>query len=809
MKLPFLLLLSFQFFFTCFGLAQEKLPVTATRILNPPKLDGHLDDDCWKEAKPYNQFFEGAPTPGIPTNNTEVFVVYNNDAIYVGIKCFMQRDSIWMHLSKRDNLFDDADAIFFGFDTYHDGLNGFGFGVSARGVQSDFKIYANSEIDNAWDAVWDSKVIINDDGYYAEIKIPYSALRFPKVDVQDWAVDFYRIVRRTRHDYHSCNNDPEVNGIVSQWQPLEGISNIEPPLRLSLSPYATYYFNTYHDKENDVTTNASQLKGGMDLKWGVSQSFTLDATLIPDFGQVQSDNIIYNLTAFEVQYDEKRPFFTEGTELFNKAELFYSRRVGFISDYYDEHGDSNVSILNYPVNTKLLNATKFSGRTKSGLGIGIFNGITGNTYAVGVNEEGDTADVLVDPLTNFNVLVLDKTLKNNSFFTFTNTNVIRDAEGRDANVANVLAFIANKKNSYAGYGYLAVSTLRNQFGDSIEFTNGYLNKLGFEKISGNFTFEVSHRAISPDYNQNDLGYLEFNNQNTEEAEFKYNINSPFGKFNELHSFNTINYDYRNNNGAFINTAAHGFFELVDKKYWGFFSYYYFAPFGFHNYYEPRVEGRYYDVPAAYELGLGFNTDYRKHFALSVEGGPTIWNETGRIKYRWQIEPRFRIGNSFTIIPSSETHLYMNDVGYVDVDSSSNIIFGRRDVTEVNNAINASYFFNGNLSIGAKLRYYTNKGAYDQYYVLNEDGTTMPTANYSGNANYNFNAWTIDMSLTWWFLPGSEIDLVWKNAITGFDDITNLSYRENFNHTFDFPSNNNLSLRVRYYIDYQMVKKLLK
>ncbi len=808
MKLPFLLLLSFQFFFTGFGLAQEKLPVTATRILNPPKIDGLLDDECWKQAKPYNQFFEGAPTPGIATNNTEVMIVYDNDAIYIATKCFMKRDSIWMQFSKRDQLFDDADAIFFGFDTYHDGQNGFGFGVSARGVQSDFKIYQNNEVDDTWDAVWDSKVNINDDGFYAEFKIPYSALRFPKVDVQDWAMDFYRIIRGTRHEYHSCNNDPKVNGIVSQWQPLIGVSNIEPPLRLSLSPYATYYFNSYHDKENDVTTNASQFKGGMDLKWGVSQSFTLDATLIPDFGQVQSDNIIYNLTAFEVQYDEKRPFFTEGTELFNKAELFYSRRVGFVSDYYDEHGDTNVSILNYPVNTKLLNATKFSGRTKGGLGIGIFNGITGNTYAVGVNEEGDTADVLVDPLTNFNVLVLDQTLKNNSFITFTNTNVIRDAEGRDANVANVLAFIANKKNTYGGYGYLAASSLMNKFGDSTGFTNGYLNKIGFNKISGNFTYDLSHRAISADYNQNDLGYLEISNQNTAEATVNYDIYSPFGKFNEFHSSSTLNYDYRNNNGAFISTGMNGYFNLVDKKFWSFFSYYFASPWGFHDYYEPRVEGRYYAQPAVYELGFGFNTDYRKHFAIDVEAGPAWWNEPGRIKYRWQITPRIRIGNSLTIIPESETHLYRNDVGFVAIDSASNIIFGRRNVTEVNNLINANYFFNSTMSIGAKLRYYTNKGVYDEYYVLNNDGTTTPST-YNGNANYNFNAWTIDMTFTWWFLPGSEIDLVWKNAITGFDDITNLSYRENFNHTFDFPSNNNLSLRVRYYIDYQMVKRMLK
>lgn len=791
--------------------AQNRKPVVATRISEAPKIDGLLNDDCWKSGVPYTDFVEAVPAFGAPAKNrTEVTVVYDNDAMYVAAKCFMTPDSIWLQLTERDDIFSSTDAIAFAFDTYHDGQNALGFGVTPRNVQGDFKLILNSDDDFSWDAVWESKVYIAPDGWYAEMKIPYSALRFPKVAVQDWTIDFYRIVRSTRYEYHSAGINPEENGIVSQFQPLTGVSDIEPPLRLSLSPYATVYANFFRDKLNNISSSDLDFKGGMDLKWGINESFTLDATLIPDFGQVQSDNIIYNLSALEVQYDENRSFFTEGTELFTKAELFYSRRIGFVSDYYSTHNDTTVTVDNPPINTRLLNATKISGRNRHGLGIGVFNAITGNTYATATGSDGETKEVLYDPLTNFNVLVLDQGLKNNSYLTFTNTNVLRDAKGRNANVANVMSFIADKKQHYAGFGYLAVSTLMNKStaNDDIDFSNGYLYRLSFKKISGNFTYDLSHIAISKNYDPNDLGYLTIRNQNTEEAILRYDIYKPFGKFLELHSENTLAYGYRNSDGAYTGATFDGSTFMLTGKYLGFFAYYFAAPFGEHDYYEPRAEDRYYAMPAIYELGAGISTDYRKHIALDIEGGPAIWNEPGRIKYRWQVTPRIRIGDKVLLVPQNETHLYYNDVGFVDTDDTGNIIFGRRDIKEYDTNLSGNYIFNSNMSVGLKLRYYSQKGIYDQYYTLEQDGSLGTTGHDESN-DYNFNAWNIDLNFTWWFLPGSEINLVWKNSIIGFDDQATLNFIKNLDHTFDFPRNNNISVRIKYYLDYQDVKRGVK
>ena len=791
--------------------AQEKKSIQAVRVHTAPKIDGKLDDPCWSEGIPFSDFVQAFPEFGAPVKNrTEVTIVYDDNAVYIGAKCFMDPDSIWMQLTKRDDILDNTDAISFNLDTYHDGQNGLAFAVSPRNVQDDFKWYLNSTADRTWDAVWESKVFIADDGWYAEMKIPYSAIRFPKVATQDWYVDFFRKVRSNRSEYHSAAINPKVNGWVSQFQPLKGIADIRPPLRLSLSPYATLYDNIFTDRTNHISDNELKFKGGMDLKWGINESFTLDATLIPDFGQVQSDNIVYNLSAFEIQYDENRPFFTEGTELFNKASLFYSRRIGFVSDYYKTHGDSNLTVVNTPSTSRLLNAMKISGRTKKGLGIGVFNAVTGNTYADAVNGDGIKKQVLIDPLSNFNVFVLDQSLKNNSFVTFTNTNVVRDVKGRNANVASLFSLLENKKNTYAAYGYIAVSTLMNKSlsDNSIDYTNGYLYKVGVEKISGNFTVDLSHQGISTGFNQNDLGFLSVNNQNTAQADINYDIYQPFGKFNEFHSNNSLLYNYRNKGGAYELAYLAGSTYVLTRNYTGYFIYYTIFPFGNHDYYEPRVEGRFYDEPSVYELGGGISTDYRKHVALDIEGGPAIWNEPGRIKYRWSIAPRIRIGDRIFFIPQNETHLYYNNVGFVQNNSPSEIIFGRRNVTELDNSITGSYIFNSTMSFGLKFRYYTQKGEYLQFYTLQDDGSLQPSS-YNENSDFNFNAWNIDCNFTWWFLPGSEINIVWKNSILGLDNNAQFTFIEGLNHTFDFPNNNNFSIRIRYYLDYQEVRRWMK
>jgi hypothetical protein len=304
----------------------------AKRTSGAIKIDGIPDEVAWKDAAVMTDMVEFRPTAGRHeeyANRTEAYLMYNDEGIYFGGFCHERtKDSIATELKGRDG-FGTNDYIGIIFDTYNDKLNGFEYFVTPLGDQWDAKMNppsfdADME-DFTWNAVWQSGAVITDSGWSFEMFIPFSAIRFGKKEVQDWGFNITRRRRKTEQQNTWSPIDPNVNGFLTQEGTWKGVSNIKPPLRLQFSPYLSYYVNHYPYNTKGEKNWTSQVNGGMDLKYGINQAFTLDATLIPDFGQVQSDNQVLNLTPFEVKYNENRPFFTEGTELFNKGNLFYSR----------------------------------------------------------------------------------------------------------------------------------------------------------------------------------------------------------------------------------------------------------------------------------------------------------------------------------------------------------------------------------------------------------------------------------------------------------------------------------------------------
>ena len=320
----------------------QRPSLQSTKITNPPKIDGKLDDGVWKNLPVATLDITWLPEYGkVPTRKTEVKVVYDNTAIYIGAMLYDSVPAnINTQLSERDGQ-SNADNFTVGLDTYDDDLNGYRFIVSAAGVQNDQRISLNSNNDLSWDAVWESEVSITENGWICEIKIPYSAIRFPTTEVQNWGLQFNRSVNKTGEYILWSPVDPKIYGVINQWGSYLGLEKITPPLRLSFSPYInTGNQWTPISYEPVKYESAKILNGGLDVKYGINDSFTLDATLIPNFGEVQSDNVILNLSPFEQQFDERRPFFTEGTEIFNQTfsflgdKLFYSRRIGGTPQFY-------------------------------------------------------------------------------------------------------------------------------------------------------------------------------------------------------------------------------------------------------------------------------------------------------------------------------------------------------------------------------------------------------------------------------------------------------------------------------------------
>ncbi len=785
-----------------------KKTLHAERIQQKPKIDGILNEAIWDKAVPATDFMQNEPYNGSPSVlNSEVKVLYDDDAVYIGAYLYdVSPDSIYNELSKRDDL---GISDFFGvhIDTYNDALNSFGFFVNPAGVQRDVKVAERRWRDDAsWDAVWESKTNIFEDGWVVEIRIPYSELRFANKKVQTWGINFIREIRRYR-EYSTWNFiDKEIFGIKTQAGVLEGIENVTPPLRLSAVPYMSGI--TQHSGETGEWL--SSYSYGMDVKVGLSESFTLDVTLIPDFSQVQSDDRIVDLSPFETFYREQRPFFTEGTELFDRNDrVFYSRRVGKRPiNYYDVSGNySQDSIIENPSETSLINATKISGKTKSGLGIGVFNAMTSQTNARVINEEGIEEEVMTQAFSNYNMLVFDQSLKNNSFIALYNTNVYRGKDEYMANVTGTEIKFDDKKNKYSVSGNFHFSQKYYPNADD-EFGHSYRLSLG--KIDGKFRYNYTQSAMSDKYDHNDLGFMRRNNWIEHSVELSYNEFEPFGKI--LRSFNSIEIEYE----RLYSPKKFSSLEISGRTRNTFINYlslnggFRLEPIGADDHYEARQDGWVYKRPASYQAYLGLSPDYRKDFVTDLFASYTLYSESGRSDIRLRAGQRIRFNNQFNFRLNVEYQKNNHDYGYVSdsinaFNDQQIILFGQRDVKTVTNTIETNYIFTNTSSLSLRMRHYWIRANYLNYYNLGLDGQ-LYSSDFKENNDFNINVFNIDLVYQWDFAPGSELLLVYKNMINADVDINVDSYFGNLGRMFKEPSYNSFSIKLLYYIDYQSLRK---
>ncbi len=791
--------------------AQDQKSIHAVRTSHPPVIDGLLNDSCWIFADVATDFIQRDLHPGLPSEQkTEVRFLYDDDAIYINAFLYeVSADSVLHELSTRDS---EANADLFGvfFDTYNDDINAFGFFVTAAGTQIDAR-YSSEGQDFDWNAVWISAVNVTEKGWAVEMKIPYSALRFSAKEEQMWGFNVVRKIRRLREMSFWNPIDPKINSTVRQFGHITGLKNIKPPLRLSITPYVAGILNNYPYNEPGVKNTTYNMSGGLDLKYGITDGFTLDMTLVPDFSQVQSDNQVLNLSPFEVQFQERRPFFTEGTELFNKGGLFYSRRVGGLPmDYYNAYSQlkPGEKIIKNPSQTNLFNATKLSGRTSSKLGIGVFNAISGETYAVASDSSDNTRKILTSPLTNYNIVVFDQALKNNSYVTLINTNVTRDGHYYDANVTGAGADFNNKSNTYGVYAYGMMSQRFHP--DSAESDKGYSAGLNFGKRGGNFKWAYNATINTNRYNPNDLGIQFMNNNIDMGIELAYNVYKPFWKLNN--AFNTLNFVYQRmyKPDAFANFGIAGnSITTFSKRFLTVGIRYGLEPIITYDYYEPRVFGRYYTFPTNYRGGGFISSDYRKRVAIDISTNVRVFNENNRKETDLYISPRWRVNNKLSFIYETYVQEKLDDIGFANYDySSDSITFGRRHMQTVSNTLSGVYKFTNKMSLSIRGRHYWSKANYHRYYHLEENGSLTPF-NFSGDNNVNFNAFNIDVVFFWQFAPGSELNIVWKDAVLKRESNIINNYYKNMESSINSPQNNTISIKVLYYLDYVMVKKALR
>jgi hypothetical protein len=792
--------------------AQKSLP--ASRINEKVVVDGILDEPFWQQTTIATDFINVRPNPGKPASfQTKVMVAYDDFALYIAAICIDDPHQVSKILSLRDDFNANIDNFQVYIDTYNDNQNGFIFGVSSMGVQYDAKIFSATKSPEL-NMVWQSAVSKTDNGWQLEMKIPYSAFRFAKKDIQNWGVNFSRYISRFREESTWNPIQPDFDNWMAQCGDLTGVEGIKPPLRLAFMPYLSGYSD--HFPQPNGNNWSYSYNGGMDIKYGINEAFTMDMTLVPDFGQVQFDNQVLNLSPFEVQFNENRQFFTEGTELFNKAGLFYSRRIGIQAPFSvlstQLHSDEMLSAV--PQSTQLYNATKISGRNKAGLGIGLFNAITAPQYATAISlADGSEREVLVSPLTNYNVLVLDQNLKNNSFVTLTNTNVLREGSFYDANVTALNTKFNNKNNKYFVSGSTAWS--QKYFVDKNVIGHNWRVSAG--KQTGKVVYNTSYFEESDTYDPNDLGFNTNNNKRILTFQTGYRIFKPFWILNQMSSNLSISYNRLYHPNVYTATYIDGNLFVNNRKFHA-------AGISFNasvtpsfDYFEPRRENYFFERPRWLNGGVWISSNYQKKFALDVSLYGVLVDRPDWKEWNYKISPRLRMSDKLFLIYEWSQSFSYNGQGYavpfgIPVNMPNSILFGNRNRFVTTNTLNLNYTLTHLMGITFRLRHYRTALSYNYFYDLQTDGTLIINdfrgLDENGNQVYNnnFNAFTIDMVYRWVFLPGSEINIVWKNAIFSSDKLVDASYLENVNTIFDYSQLNSFSIKVLYWLDYLYLKK---
>ena len=403
------------------GQGEEKAKYRAVRVLDPPVINGTLDDEAWKAGTWAGGFTQWEPYNGRePSQRTEFKILFDDENLYVAIKAYdTSPDSIVRRLTRRDNT--DGDMVAVIFDSYHDLRTGFWFGVSAGGVRNDeFMSNDGQNEDSSWDPNWWVKTSVDREGLNAEMKIPFSQLRFEKNSDGVWGLEVIRVTYRKNETSIWQAIPHDAPGLIHLMGEMTGLEGIKPRKILDITPYGVAKTERYKSEPGNpfATGKGSNLNAGLDAKIGVTNNLTVDLSVNPDFGQVEADPSVVNLSAFETFFEEKRPFFIEGNNITNfgigigdgglgNDNLFYSRRIGRRPQ---GNAESFGGYVDSPESTSIIGAAKLTGKTQNGLSVGFLEAVTAREDAL-VDTNGTRMSQAVEPLTNYFVGRVQRDIK--------------------------------------------------------------------------------------------------------------------------------------------------------------------------------------------------------------------------------------------------------------------------------------------------------------------------------------------------------------------------------------------------------------
>ncbi len=434
-----------KFYYTLLFLLFSLLAFSQTRIYTTsrsqqaPDIDGQLTENCWLNAVWASDFVQFEPHSGAqPSQQTQFAIVYDDDNLYIAIKALdAEPGKIVRRVSRRDDA--DGDAVAIAIDSYEDKMTAFAFLVTAAGSKTDWRLTEENDEDYSWDPIWEVRTSPQPDGWYAEIRIPYSQLRFGKNNQYRWGLEVMRHVYRHQERSFWQPIDKASAKFIGNFGILEGIRNINPKKDIEIVPFALSQL-TLSEKERGnpfATGTRAKASVGVDGKVSITHDITLNFTVNPDFGQVEADPSVVNLTNFETYFDEKRPFFVEGSNIYHypfdltnneRNKLFYSRRLG--KEPHLSYTKKEGEYVREPGRTNILGAVKVSGKTREGTSIGILNAVTQKMYSE-IDHSGERLKYAVEPMSNYFVGRLEQDLDSGNLiiggiFTATNRKIDED-----------------------------------------------------------------------------------------------------------------------------------------------------------------------------------------------------------------------------------------------------------------------------------------------------------------------------------------------------------------------------------------------
>lgn len=644
-------------------------------------LDGRLSEPEWTRAEAAHDFVQRAPNPGAPASRpTVVRILRTDDALYVGMELFDDTpDAISAQLVRRDTTDAFSDWAYVFIDSYYDRRTAFGFGVNPRGVQFD-ALYFNDGAgrDTGWDPVWEVATHVGVAGWSAELRIPLSQIRFSRGG-STWGIQFGRIIARLNETAYWAPVPPDSRRFVSLFGTLSGVGDLDTPRYLEVVPYTKL-----SGKRTPVTAGEYQAAAGADMKYGLTPGLTLTGTINPDFGQVEADPSVVNLTAFESFFPEKRPFFIEGTDVFRfglglggsdseNEQVFYSRRIG----RPPQGTASGGQVLEQPEAAAIIAAAKLSGQTVNGWSVGLLNAVVDDAHLRYTTPLGEPATATVEPVTNYVVARATRNMRDGrSSFGAIATGTHRRIEDRSVDFLHRSAYVVGvdgrhrlEAGRYEVSGQFVGSIVRgsptaiartqrssarffqrpdkehSHFDPDRTSLAGWAGTASFIKLAGQWQWALLGLARSPGFEVNDLGFQRNADHVLTGAFLSYRDDKPGRLVNDWTASVGGGSSWTfggEHTGANVN--FNGRIQL--RSFWGGFL---FAQYSFATLSPTELRGGpALRMPERLDLGLGLFSDKRKALWTDVNGFSTIERETRASVSRVSANVTWRVSDQLQV-----------------------------------------------------------------------------------------------------------------------------------------------------------------